>query len=82
MENLLIANQQVIVEGSQVWQTCLISPHPTLPEAVFSSFKVPGGGGVTFMTSLMVEPTTIIFTPLATFNSLNVLLPSLTSPLR
>ena len=33
------------------------------------------------MTSLMVEPTTIIFTPLVTFNSLNVLLPSLTSPM-
>ena len=56
--------------------------HPTLPEAVFSSFKAPGGGGVTFMTSLMVEPTTIIFTPLVTFNSLNVLLPSLTRPVK
>ena len=52
----------------------------SLPEAIFSSFKAPGGGGVTFITSFMVEPTTIIFTPFVTFNSLNVLLPSLTSP--
>ena len=57
-----------------------LSPHPTLPVTVFSSFKAPGGGGVTFITSFMVEPTTIIFTPFVTCNSLNVLLPSLTSP--
>lgn len=55
--------------------------HVTPPEVPdLSSFNAPGGGGVTFMTSLMVEPTTIIFTPLETLSSRNVLPPSLTSP--
>lgn len=65
------------LEDRQILQTC----HPTPPEVPdFSSFNAPGGGGVTFMTSLMVEPTTIIFTPLETLSSRNVLPPSLTSP--
>ena len=46
----------------------------------FSSFNADVGGGVTLRTSLIVDPTTIIFAPLVTCRSRNDLEPSFTKP--